>query len=169
MSLAARRAKAPNPADPARPIAWGAQLEVVPIRADGRRAVANYLAKYAIKSTDEAGALDHRLSAADLDQLEVSEHLGRLADTAWALGGEEAGRAALPTLGSLPGLPGALADQEPGLLDGLCRPADSSPCLAPGPGPRRRAGGSLGAASECRGSSGGGFVELRRGWLPDGG
>ncbi|MHB2029112.1 MAG: replication initiator [Acidimicrobiales bacterium] len=51
------------------------------------RAVANYVAKYATKSTDDAGALDRRLtSLEDLDARGVTGHLRRLVETAWNLG-----------------------------------------------------------------------------------
>ncbi len=51
------------------------------------RAVANYVAKYATKSTDDAGALDRRLTSLDdLRARGVSAHLYRLVETAWNLG-----------------------------------------------------------------------------------
>jgi len=53
----------------------------------GARAVANYVAKYATKSTDSGGALDRRLqSLSDLDARGVTGHLRRLVETAWELG-----------------------------------------------------------------------------------
>jgi hypothetical protein len=82
-------AAAPNPADPKRQVTWGTQIEVTPIRAELRRAFVNYLAKYTTKSTDEGGALDHRIdSQAALDELALPEHLRRLVDVAWRLGGD---------------------------------------------------------------------------------
>jgi hypothetical protein len=81
---------------------WGRQLDVRVINArevDGAdadssesrrssRAVANYVAKYATKSTDDLGALDRRLTSLDdLDARNVSAHLARLVTTAWRLGG----------------------------------------------------------------------------------
>ena len=80
---------------------WGRQLDVRVINArevDGdmsssgesrrsSRAVANYVAKYATKSTDDLGALDRRLTSLDdLDARNVSAHLARLVTTAWRLG-----------------------------------------------------------------------------------
>ncbi len=80
---------------------WGRQLDVRVITArevDGdasssgesrrsSRAVANYVAKYATKSTDDLGALDRRLTSLDdLDARNVSAHLARLVTTAWRLG-----------------------------------------------------------------------------------
>jgi len=84
-------------ADPDRPasIGWGSQVDVstVPTRPGddgGARQVAGYLAKYATKSTDDSGALDHRLSGPeDIDTLAVNGHLRRLVATAWQLGGLE--------------------------------------------------------------------------------
>jgi len=70
---------------------WGTQLDVQPISGQtGPRspgAVAAYIAKYATKSADALGSLDHRLKADDLDHLGVSEHLRELVATAWRLGG----------------------------------------------------------------------------------
>ncbi len=72
------------------PIRWGAQLDVHPISPDGTvpKSVAGYLAKYATKSTDPAGVLDHRLRAGDLDRLDqkLSPHMARMVRTAWELG-----------------------------------------------------------------------------------
>ncbi len=51
------------------------------------RAIANYIAKYSTKSTDDAGALDHRLTGLDdLDDCRVTGHLRRMVETAWNLG-----------------------------------------------------------------------------------
>jgi hypothetical protein len=87
--MAAARVRAPNLLDESRPIAWGEQLEVRSVVSENRRAVANYLAKYATKSTDDAGALDRRLSEEDLAHVRLSDHLRRLVETAWRLGGRE--------------------------------------------------------------------------------
>ncbi|MBW4079737.1 MAG: hypothetical protein HIU84_14805 [Acidobacteria bacterium] len=80
---------------------WGRQLDVRVINAsevDGNatnrgesrrssRAFANYVAKYATKSTDDLGALDRRLTSLDdLDARNVSAHFRRLVETAWRLG-----------------------------------------------------------------------------------
>jgi len=80
--------------DPGLPgtISWGSQVDVrtVPTRScadGGPRQVAAYIAKYATKSTDEAGALDHRIRERDqIDTLAVNDHLRRLVATAWHLG-----------------------------------------------------------------------------------
>jgi hypothetical protein len=83
---------------------WGEQIDVRVIAAgddasvDGSpdtpssssrssRAVANYVAKYATKSTDDAGLLDRRLTGlGDLEARGVTGHLRRLVETAWSLG-----------------------------------------------------------------------------------
>ena len=80
---------------------WGRQLDVRVINArevggdasvndEGRRssrAVANYVAKYSTKSTDDLGVLDRRLTSLDdLDARNVSAHFRRLVATAWQLG-----------------------------------------------------------------------------------
>ena len=81
---------------------WGRQLDVRVINATehvesdasdrdesrrSSRAVANYVAKYATKSTDDLGELDRRLTSLDdLDARNVSAHFRRLVTTAWRLG-----------------------------------------------------------------------------------
>jgi hypothetical protein len=56
----------------------------------GPRAVGNYIAKYACRGTDDAGALDRRLvDISDLDVRGVTGHLRRMVETAWELGGRE--------------------------------------------------------------------------------
>ncbi|MHB1533409.1 MAG: replication initiator [Acidimicrobiales bacterium] len=70
---------------------WGSQLDLHVIGGEGRvpGMVAAYLAKYATKSTDAAGALDHRLREGDLEGLDsvLNPHLARMVRTAWDLGG----------------------------------------------------------------------------------
>ncbi|MCL3992936.1 replication initiation protein [Streptomyces lavenduligriseus] len=76
--------------------AFGRQLDVRSIRSadfnDGHelteRAVAAYIAKYATKGAETAtGALDRPLKfAAELAQLDISDHARRLIRTAWTLG-----------------------------------------------------------------------------------
>jgi len=70
---------------------WGAQVDVHAIGGDGRGpgAVAAYLAKYATKSTDPAGLLDHRLNEVDIERLDsrLTPHLAHMVRTAWDLGG----------------------------------------------------------------------------------
>ncbi len=76
--------------------AFGRQLDVRTIRSADfnggqeltERAVAAYIAKYATKGAETAtGALDRPLKfAAELAQLDISEHARRLIRTAWTLG-----------------------------------------------------------------------------------
>jgi hypothetical protein len=68
---------------------WGAEIDVHLVSPEGLRAgaVAAYIAKYATKSTDAVGRLDHKLKAVDLDALDLPPHLARLVTTAWELGG----------------------------------------------------------------------------------
>jgi hypothetical protein len=96
--LAAVTVAAPLPADFPGSVRWGDQVDVKTITdsnthhginpvTTGARAVANYVAKYATKSTDAAGALDRRLRGIeDLDIRGVTGHLRRLVETAWQLG-----------------------------------------------------------------------------------
>jgi hypothetical protein len=81
---------------PARAVGWGEQLDIEVIEAGptaggplSAEAVAAYIAKYATKSTEGFGpALDRRLTAGDLDHLDVSEHVAELVRTCWRLGAE---------------------------------------------------------------------------------
>jgi hypothetical protein len=68
---------------------WGAEIDLRPVAPDGLQAgaVAAYIAKYATKSTDAIGRLDHKLKPSDLDALDLRPHLARLVTTAWDLGG----------------------------------------------------------------------------------
>ncbi len=104
--MAAVKVSAPLPAEFGGAARWGDQIDLRVIvnslepasghQADdgrrtavaGARAVANYLSKYATKSTDPLGALDRRLH--DLSELAargVTGHFKRLVETAWRLGG----------------------------------------------------------------------------------
>ena len=70
-------------------IRWGEQIDARRVALDSVApgAVAAYIAKYATKSTDAFGRLDHRLHETDLVSLDVRPHLKRLVTTAWDLGG----------------------------------------------------------------------------------
>jgi hypothetical protein len=93
LELAAKRVSAPRAGatdtstDRAR---WGKEIDVAIItdQESGRRRAAAYLAKYSTKSTEDHGALDHRLRAGIPDSLELPPHLRQLVATAWHLGGE---------------------------------------------------------------------------------
>ncbi|WP_446458945.1 replication initiator [Streptomyces rochei] len=90
------RVDGPTIDDRARIFTFGRQLDVRTIRSadfnDGQelteRAVAAYIAKYATKGAETAtGALDRPLKfAAELAQLDISDHARRLIRTAWTLG-----------------------------------------------------------------------------------
>jgi hypothetical protein len=72
---------------------WGEQLDVRHIGADGggeltEEQVAGYVAKYATKSTEALGVtLDHRISEAELDGLDVPAHVAELVRACFELGG----------------------------------------------------------------------------------
>ncbi len=78
--------EAPNPWRASQAIRWGAEHDLVPLSGGEHRKVAAYLAKYATKSTDDAGVLDRRLSEGSLEALVLPDHLRRMVETAWALG-----------------------------------------------------------------------------------
>jgi hypothetical protein len=71
---------------------WGEQLDVRHIGGDdggelSAEQVAGYVAKYATKSTEALGiTLDHRVTAADLDGLDVPAHVAELVRACWELG-----------------------------------------------------------------------------------
>jgi hypothetical protein len=72
---------------------WGEQLDVRHITADedggelSAEQVAGYVAKYATKSTEALGVtLDHRVTAEDLDGLEMPAHVAELVQACWELG-----------------------------------------------------------------------------------
>jgi hypothetical protein len=90
VSTAAQVVAAPWPiAGDSRSATWGQQHDIRPIDAATGPGVAGYIAKYATKSTDALGHLDHRLTARDLDRLDLPKHLARLVRTAWHLGGDK--------------------------------------------------------------------------------
>ena len=71
---------------------WGEQLDVRHIGADGgeeltEEQVAGYVAKYATKSTEALGVtLDHRISEAELEELDLPAHVAELVRACWELG-----------------------------------------------------------------------------------
>jgi excisionase family DNA binding protein len=67
-------------------IRWGRELDVRRL-GDGqvRGEIAGYLAKYATKSTEEAGGVLHRVTEHQLDELPVSEHVRAYLRAAFAL------------------------------------------------------------------------------------
>jgi hypothetical protein len=73
---------------------WGEQLDVRHLGTDGdggelsAEQVAGYVAKYATKSTEALGVtLDHRVTADDVDGLELPAHVAELVRACWELGG----------------------------------------------------------------------------------
>jgi hypothetical protein len=85
-----------TPRAPVRSVGWGEQLDIRCIGTDPddltsplAEAVAAYIAKYATKATEGFGpALDRRLTAHDLEHLDVNEHIAELVRTCWRLGTE---------------------------------------------------------------------------------
>ena len=89
-AAAVARVTVQNPLNPSRRVQWGIQTDLQPIPPERRRIAAAYLAKYATKSVDGGGLLDHRLrSAHHLDQIDLPEQLRRMAAVAWDLGGRD--------------------------------------------------------------------------------
>ena len=75
---------------------FGKQLDVRPIDAFGpgqaitSAAVAAYIAKYATKGAESAGAIHHRIhTLAELELLPMRDHVRRMVATCWDLGGQE--------------------------------------------------------------------------------
>ena len=71
-------------------VRWGGELDVRRLDADARREVAGYLAKYATKSTEQAGGMLHRVSEHQLDALPVREHVRRYLRAAFTLDDDQA-------------------------------------------------------------------------------
>ncbi|HET9060005.1 MAG TPA: replication initiator [Acidimicrobiales bacterium] len=87
---AAHHVLAPNPVEPSVLVRWGPQNRVDPVSLDGRRHLASYLAKYTTKSVGYGGAMDHRLDAGGVRNLQAPDHLKRLVQAAWDLGRQPA-------------------------------------------------------------------------------
>ena len=64
---------------------WGDELDVRHLDAEARREVAGYLAKYATKSTEQAGGVLHRVAEHQVDELPVREHVRRYLRAAFTL------------------------------------------------------------------------------------
>jgi hypothetical protein len=62
---------------------WGDELDIQPIVGPGQ--VAGYLAKYATKSTEQAGGVLHRVREEEVDRLPARDHVRRYLRTAFAL------------------------------------------------------------------------------------
>jgi hypothetical protein len=71
-------------------VQWGSELDVRPLDPEQRREVAGYLAKYATKSTEQAGGLLHPVTDHNLDALPVREHVRSFMREAFRLAGDPA-------------------------------------------------------------------------------
>jgi hypothetical protein len=69
---------------------WGDELDIRQLDAHERRQLAGYLAKYATKSTEQAGGVLHRVTEHQVDALPVSEHVRAYLRVAFALAADSA-------------------------------------------------------------------------------
>jgi hypothetical protein len=67
--------------------AFGEQIRAEPLAPEVMANLAGYLSKYLVKEASGTGALDHRLREGELEWIDVPEHLRRILETAWRLGG----------------------------------------------------------------------------------
>jgi hypothetical protein len=91
ITAALPRATVPAEAADAEPYAWGRQHEVRALELGhdpvAAARVAGYIAKYATKSTEDAGGIGHRIEHAhELETLRCREHARRLITSAWQAG-----------------------------------------------------------------------------------
>ena len=157
-----RRARAATGRARRRHVTWGTELDVRRARrATTRREVAGYLAKYATKSTEQAGSVCHPRHRGRGRSLARARARARL--PACRVRAPRRTRARRPPVRGVRArarLPRPLPDQEPPLLDHLHRPAPGARAAraraAPGPdqGPR--------AASERRRGRARGELPVRR-------
>jgi hypothetical protein len=66
-------------------VRWGDELDVRRLDAHERREVAGYLAKYATKSTEQAGGLLHPIERDEVETAPVREHVRRYLRAAFRL------------------------------------------------------------------------------------
>jgi hypothetical protein len=71
-------------------VGWGDELDVRHIDTAERRRVAGYLAKYATKSTEQAGGVLHRVTEHEVDSLGVSDHVRAYLRAAFTLADDPA-------------------------------------------------------------------------------
>ena len=71
-------------------VRWGSELDVRPLDHEQRREVAGYLAKYATKSTEQAGGVLHRVTDYEVDRLPVREHVRSYMREAFRLNAHQA-------------------------------------------------------------------------------
>jgi hypothetical protein len=91
ITAAPPKSTVPTEGSDAEPYAWGAQHEARALRlgqgADDAGRVAAYIARYATKSTADAGGVSSRITKErELDDLPCREHARRLISGAWRLG-----------------------------------------------------------------------------------
>lgn len=103
-------------------VRWGSELDVRPIGAPagidpGR--CAGYLAKYATKSTEQAGGTVTRVREDQVDGLAIGDHARTLIRRSFELARPGARQPAVRPLRARLRLSRALPDQEPALLDHL--------------------------------------------------
>ncbi len=94
ITAALPKSTVPAEGEDAQPYGWGVQHEVRPLELHGnlREAsrVAGYIAKYATKSTEDAGGIPYRIEHEhELDGLRCREHAKRLIASAWHAGARE--------------------------------------------------------------------------------
>jgi hypothetical protein len=97
-------------------IRWGEALDIRELDQGERREVAGYLAKYATKSTEQAGGLLHPIDRDQVDHARVREHIRRYLRQAFAL--DDACQAAAKQRAPAPAKPQPPAQtwREPNLL-----------------------------------------------------
>jgi hypothetical protein len=83
-TVAAVSAPLPNELGDGR-VRWGDELGIRPLDHETRREVAGYLAKYATKSTEQAGGVLHPVTEHQVDELPVREHVRRYMREAFRL------------------------------------------------------------------------------------
>jgi hypothetical protein len=66
-------------------VRWGDELDIRHLDHQARREVAGYLAKYATKSTEQAGSVLHPVTEHQVDQLPVRDHVRRYLRAAFTL------------------------------------------------------------------------------------
>jgi hypothetical protein len=71
-------------------VRWGDELDIRHLDSHARGEVAGYLAKYATKSTEQAGGVLHRISAHQVEELPVREHVRAYLRAAFELADDQA-------------------------------------------------------------------------------
>jgi hypothetical protein len=84
-------------------VGWGGQLDVKQLSTGEQRGeIAGYLAKYATKSTEQAGGPLHRIAPDEIDRAPVREHVKRYMRAAFELNASAAPRARNAPRGPVP-------------------------------------------------------------------